>query len=85
MSSPAPTESGCEMMKRTAKDLKKEIEKNEHRAAEIRSKITVLQGQAHPDQAQIDALKQTLEILEKKIEEDRVSLSTLEDVITENC
>ncbi|GAA1388293.1 hypothetical protein GCM10009639_14600 [Kitasatospora putterlickiae] len=85
MNPPAPIESGCEMMKRAAKDLKKEIEHNVRRAAEMRSKITALQGQANPDQAQISALKQALEVLEKKIEEDRVSLSTLEDVITENC
>ncbi|MFF7454453.1 hypothetical protein [Kitasatospora sp. NPDC008115] len=85
MNPPAPMESGCDMMKRTAKALKKDIENSERHAAEIRSKIAVLQGQANPDQAQIDALKQALEILEKKIEEDRLSLSTLEDVITENC
>lgn len=83
---PQPAEeSGCEMMKRLARDLKKDIDKNEKRAKEVRDRIAKLEAQANPDQAQISALKQALELLERKITDERVSLSELEDVISENC
>ncbi|MFB6641501.1 hypothetical protein ACFCYF_30125 [Streptomyces chartreusis] len=85
MNPPPAEESGCEMMKRLARDLKKDIDKNEKRAKEVRDRIAKLEAQANPDQAQISALKQALELLERKITDERVSLSELEDVISENC
>ncbi|MFE2107474.1 hypothetical protein ACFXAF_16585 [Kitasatospora sp. NPDC059463] len=85
MNAPPTEESGCELLKRTARDLKKDIDRSVQRAAEIRARITALQAQADPDQAQIDTLRQALEVLEKKIEDERASLSNLNDVISENC
>ncbi|MFE2480752.1 hypothetical protein [Streptomyces sp. NPDC059389] len=85
MNSPMAGESGCDLMKRLAKELKASIAKTQEHATEVASRITGLEAQAHPDQSQISALKQTLEVLRKKVEEERASLSELEDVITENC
>ncbi|MCZ4610063.1 hypothetical protein O3S80_41125 [Streptomyces sp. Lzd4kr] len=85
MNPPPAEESGCEMMKRLARDLKKDIDRNEKRAKEVRDRIAELEAQANPDQAQISALKQALELLERKVTDERVSLSELEDVISENC
>ncbi|MFF5922620.1 hypothetical protein ACFY8C_30455 [Streptomyces flavochromogenes] len=85
MNPPPPEETGCQMMKRLAKELEKGIEKSGKLAQELRTRIAGLEAQANPDQAQIDALKQALERLEQKIEDDRVALSDLETVISENC
>ncbi|MCB8907626.1 MULTISPECIES: hypothetical protein [unclassified Streptomyces] len=85
MNPPPAPESPCQMMKRLAKELEKSIDKSKERAKEFRDRITELEAQANPDQAQISALKQTLEHLRKKIEDDRVTLSDLESVISENC
>ncbi|MCX5231241.1 hypothetical protein [Streptomyces sp. NBC_00233] len=85
MNPPPAAESGCQMMKRLAKEQAKSIDTSEERAEEFRKRITELEAQANPDQAQISALKQALAHLEKKIEDDRVTLSDLESVISENC
>ncbi|MCC0093476.1 hypothetical protein K7B10_01420 [Streptomyces flavotricini] len=85
MNAPTAGESGCQLMKRLAKELKVSIAKTQEHAAEVASRITELEAQANPDQSQISALKQTLEVLRKKVEEERASLSELEDVISENC
>ncbi|MGR4879784.1 hypothetical protein ACIPUC_10180 [Streptomyces sp. LARHCF249] len=85
MNSPSAGESGCDLMKRIAKELRASIKAAETNAAELARRIAELEAQPDPDEKQINALKQTLEALNKKIEEDRLSLSTLEDVISENC
>lgn len=85
MNSPMAGESGCDLMKRIAKELKASIKAAEVHAAELARRIAELEAQTDPDEKQISALRQTLEALNKKIEEDRASLSTLEDVISENC
>ncbi|GGQ08328.1 MULTISPECIES: hypothetical protein [Streptomyces] len=85
MNAPMAAETGCQLMKRLAKDLKESITKGEKHADEVESRIAQLEAQANPDQAQISALKQTLEVIRKKIEDERTSLSELEDVISENC
>ncbi|MFI5671135.1 hypothetical protein [Streptomyces sp. NPDC051704] len=85
MNSPMAGESGCQLMKRLAKELKVSIAKTQEQATEVASRITGLEAQANPDQSQIGALKQALEVLGKKAEEERASLSELEDVISENC
>ncbi|MFK0044282.1 hypothetical protein ACIQU4_09300 [Streptomyces sp. NPDC090741] len=85
MNAPTTGESGCELMKRLAKELKASIRATEDHAAEVPRRITELEAQPDPDENQINALKQTLEVLRKKIEEETASLSTLEDVISENC
>ncbi|MFF4104420.1 ferritin-like domain-containing protein [Streptomyces sp. NPDC001903] len=85
MNPPMAGESGCQLMKRLAKELKASIAKTQEHASEVANRITELEAQANPDQSQISALKQTLEVLRKKIEEERASLSELEDVISENC
>ncbi|MEV0375068.1 hypothetical protein AB0I10_35740 [Streptomyces sp. NPDC050636] len=78
-------ESPCQMMRRLAKAQGAEIGRTEKRIDELRKKIGDLQAQPVPDAAAIAALRQAAESLEKKLEDDRLSLSTLEDVITENC
>ncbi|ATZ29186.1 ferritin-like domain-containing protein [Streptomyces lavendulae] len=85
MNSPMAAESGCDLMKRLAKDLKLSIAKTQEHADQVASRIAELEAQANPDQSQISALKQALEVLRKKIEDERASLSELEDVISENC
>lgn len=80
-----PNESGCEMMKRIAKDLEKEIDRTGKRINELEEKIAALKAQANPDLKEIQALEKIVEQLQKKREEDQSSLSTLQDVITENC
>lgn len=86
MNTPRSGESGCEMMKRIAKELRASIRAAEAGADEISQRIAELQAQADPllDQ-EIAALVQVRDTLEKTIEEERTSLSTLEDVISENC
>ncbi|MFH8568703.1 hypothetical protein [Streptomyces sp. NPDC017993] len=82
----APVNEGpCQMMRRLAKEQRAEIGRTEKRVDELRTKIDALQAQPAPDAAAIAALRQAVETLEKKVEDDRLSLSTLEDVITENC
>lgn len=73
------------MMKRVAKDLEKEIDRTRDRIGELQDKIAALEAQANPDQQEIQALKKVVEQLRKKLEEDQSSLSTLQDVISENC
>lgn len=73
------------MMKRIAKDLEKEIDRTRERIGELQDKIAALEAQANPDQQEIRALKKIVEQLQKKLEEDQSSLSTLQDVISENC
>lgn len=85
MTPPQAGESGCDLMKRLATDLKASIHNSETHAAGIRARITELEAQADPDQGQISALKQALDVLLKKIEEERASLAELEVVISENC
>ncbi|MEU3902457.1 hypothetical protein [Streptomyces goshikiensis] len=85
MNSPMAGESGCQLMKRLAKELKVSIAKTQEHADEVASRIAALEAQVNPDQSQISALKQTLDVLRKKIDEERVSLSDLEGVISENC
>ncbi|MFD5507150.1 hypothetical protein ACFWIB_05160 [Streptomyces sp. NPDC127051] len=85
MNAPTSGESGCELMKRLAKELKASIRTTKDHAAEVSRRIVELEAQPDPDENQIKALKQTLEVLRKKIEEETASLSTLEDVISENC
>ncbi|APU43687.1 hypothetical protein [Streptomyces sp. TN58] len=85
MSGPMAGESSCQMMERLADDLRESITKASERAAKIKARIAELKAQAHPDQSQISALEQTLEVLLKKIEDDRTSLADLESVISENC
>ncbi|MCX5380446.1 hypothetical protein [Streptomyces sp. NBC_00091] len=85
MNSPTAGESGCELMKRLAKELKASIRATEKHADEVSRRIAELEAQPDPDEQQIGALKQTLEVLTKKIEEERASLSDLESVISENC
>ncbi|MFF4368984.1 hypothetical protein [Streptomyces sp. NPDC001594] len=82
---PPAGETGCELMKRLAKDLKKTIHDDEVHAAKIAQRIAELEAQSPPDEQQINALKQAQEVLRKKIEDERASLSELEDVIRENC
>ncbi|MFI0716808.1 hypothetical protein ACH4SK_40815 [Streptomyces inhibens] len=78
-------ESPCEMMRRVAKEQKAEIRRTEKLIDELKGKISVLEQQPNPDPAAIAALRQAVEGLERKLEDDRLALSTLEDVITENC
>ncbi|MGY5125215.1 hypothetical protein [Streptomyces nigrescens] len=78
-------ESPCEMMRRLAKGQEAEIRRTEKHIDELREKISELEQQPHPDPAAIAALRQAVEGLERKLAEDRLSLSTLEDVISENC
>ncbi|MFF8262320.1 hypothetical protein [Streptomyces virginiae] len=85
MNSPMAPETGCQLMKRLAKDLKESIKKGEKHADEVEGRIAQLEAQANPDQGQITAFKQTLEVIRKKIEDERTSLSDLEGVISENC
>ncbi|MFI6144395.1 hypothetical protein [Streptomyces sp. NPDC051109] len=85
MNAPMAGESGCQLMKRLAKEAKVSIAKTQAHADEVASRIAELEAQANPDQSQISALQQTLDVLRKKAEEERASLSELEDVIRENC
>ncbi|MFI1255428.1 hypothetical protein ACH4U6_16850 [Streptomyces netropsis] len=80
-----PHESGCEMMKRIAKDLEKEIDRTRKRINELEEKIAALKAQTNPDLKEIQALEKIVEQFRKKLEEDQSSLSTLQDVISENC
>lgn len=85
MNATASGESGCELMKRVAKELKASIRATTNHANELSRRIEQLEAQPDPDEKQIGALRQALEVLRKKIEEERGSLSELEDVISENC
>ncbi|GAA4887850.1 hypothetical protein ACFPM3_18060 [Streptomyces coeruleoprunus] len=86
MNAPAARESGCQMMKRIAKELKASIRAAEAHADELSRRIAELEAQPDPEvELEIKALVQVREVVEKKIEEERASLSTLEDVISENC
>ncbi|MCQ8771009.1 hypothetical protein [Streptomyces telluris] len=82
---PPADESPCQMMKRLAKELGKEIRRTEERIRELEDKIASLQAQPDPPEQEIQALQQTLESLRTKVADDNLSLSTLQDVITENC
>lgn len=73
------------MMKRLAKGLKASIRSTQEHSHELSNRIAELEAKPDPDEAQINALKQALEVLQKKAEEERASLSELEDVISENC
>lgn len=73
------------MMKRLAKGLKASIRATQDHSNELSNRIAELEAKPDPDEAQINALKQALEVLLKKAEEERASLSELEDVISENC
>ncbi|QGV77306.1 hypothetical protein [Streptomyces ficellus] len=86
MNEPAASESGCQMMKRIAQELKASIRAFEAHAEELSRRIAELEAQPDPEvELEILALVQARDALEKKIEEERASLSTLEDVIRENC
>lgn len=85
MNAPMAGETGCQLMKRLAKELKESIAKGEKHADELEDRIAQLEGQPNPDQSQISALKQTLDVIRKKTDDERTSLSELEDVISENC
>ncbi|GAA0309759.1 hypothetical protein GCM10010302_55600 [Streptomyces polychromogenes] len=82
---PPAAETGCELMKRLAKDLKKTLHDDEAHATKLAQKIAELEAQSPPDEQQINALKQALELLRKKIEDERAALSELEEVISQNC
>ncbi len=82
---PQEHESGCAMMKRVAKEQEEAIRRTRKRIDELEDKIASLSAQPHPDQQQIQALRQAVENLQAKVEEDERSLSDLQDVITENC
>ncbi|MFJ9789526.1 hypothetical protein [Streptomyces globosus] len=85
MNAPASGESGCQLMRRLAKELEKSIKATERHADEVADAIAALAARPDLDQQQIAALGQTREVLLKKIEEERTSLSDLESVISENC
>ncbi|GAA2440347.1 hypothetical protein [Streptomyces lavendulocolor] len=83
---PETRESGCEMMRRIAEELRASIEAAEAHVRELSNRIAELEAQPGPEvELEIRALVQTREVVEKRIEEERTSLSTLEDVISENC
>ncbi|MFF8288895.1 hypothetical protein ACF068_06615 [Streptomyces sp. NPDC016309] len=86
MNQPAGRESGCQMMKRIAKELKASIRAAEGHADELSRRIAELEAQPGPEvELEITALAKAREAIEKKIAEEHASLSTLEDVIIENC
>ncbi len=79
------TESPCTMMRREAKSSREDIERRKNAISHLRAEIGRLEGQAHPDQKAIAALKQRLESLEGQLTQEELSLDTLEQVISENC
>ncbi|WP_187283771.1 hypothetical protein [Streptomyces sp. adm13(2018)] len=85
MTPPPPPESPCQMMARLAQEQAAGIGGTEERVGELRTRITGLEAQPDPAGAQIGALRQALETLEKKVVDDRAALAALEDVIRENC
>ncbi|WP_431676847.1 hypothetical protein [Kitasatospora sp. KL5] len=78
-------ESGCAMMKRLAKTQREEIHRSRQSITEFEAKIRALEAEPEPDHAQIWALRQAVQRLGQKIEEDERALFDLESVITENC
>ncbi|MFI9206087.1 hypothetical protein [Streptomyces sp. NPDC053048] len=72
-------------MRRLAEESQEEIDRTDQRIRDLEAKIESLQAQPDPPENEIQALKQTLDSLRTKLKDDRLALSTLEDVISENC
>ena len=85
----APTsavrESGCEMMRRIARETRDEIDRLNRRAGELGDTIDQLKAEPNPDEGKIKMLEQTLASVEKQIEDNRFSLENIEIDISQNC
>lgn len=82
---PVDHEDPCTMMRRTAKESREAIKQLRKRIDKLTEDIAVLKQQAHPDQQAIAALERQLADRGDQLASDELSLSTLEDVISENC
>ncbi|WP_158973349.1 hypothetical protein [Streptomyces griseus] len=82
---PVTHETPCAMMRREAKSARTEIRSLGKQISHLDQEIAELGGQPDPDQQAIAALKQRRDSLRVKLEQDELSLQTLEDVISENC
>ncbi|MEU9592350.1 hypothetical protein ACGF7W_35645 [Streptomyces sp. NPDC048219] len=79
------TESPCAMMRRAAQSARKDIGRRKDEMARLRGELNHLQGMPDPDRTAITALQERLEMLEGQLEQDELSLDTLEQVISESC
>ncbi|MGW5974132.1 hypothetical protein [Streptomyces sp. NPDC055186] len=73
------------MMRRAAESARREIRRRGDEISRLRGEIGHLKGQPDPDHKAIAALEQRVAVLEEQLEQDELSLDTLEQVISENC
>ncbi|MEU3614178.1 hypothetical protein ABZ725_17900 [Streptomyces sp. NPDC006872] len=78
-------ESPCDMMRRVAKSQREAIRRQRAEIHQVEKTIDTLQQQPEPDLGTISALEQTLQSLNEQLEQNELSLETLEAVISENC
>lgn len=77
--------SACDMMRRLLEQSKRELRRKERQLEELTDHLQELQGETPPDKAAIATAEKRIELLKIELENDRISMSTLEEVIRENC
>ncbi|MGW2044946.1 hypothetical protein ACWCPF_07155 [Streptomyces sp. NPDC001858] len=78
-------ESPCDMMRRVAKAQREAIRRQRKEIHQVEQSIDTLQRQPEPDLATISALERTLQSLTEQLEQNELTLQTLDEVISENC
>ncbi|WP_371499995.1 hypothetical protein OG871_26630 [Kitasatospora sp. NBC_00374] len=77
--------SGCQLMKRMAKEGRKEIEDEKRRIDLLESQVDALEHIPDTPPSQIEALRTRLRELRERLELDEAQQSALEDEILASC